>query len=155
MKEKFTAGIDKIKGFVKKAKEKKGFFAKLILIATLLGVIIHHFKEKIMNVIPNLSEYINDLFKAGKDWISNCLSDTITWLSDGISNMFERLMSTTFKELKFLVKDFFEVTLPNAVVRMYLGILSSFSDDAANLLTEEDRNATREMAGQIADEGEA
>lgn len=155
MKEKFTAGIDKIKGFVKKAKEKKWFFAKLILIATLLGVIIHHFKEKIMNVIPNLSEYINDLFKAGKDWISNCLSDTITWLSDGISNMFERLMSTTFKELKFLVKDFFEITLPNAIVRMYLGVLSSFSDEAANLLTEEDRNATREMAGQIADEGEA
>ena len=59
MKEKFTAGIDKIKGFVKKAKEKKWFFAKLILIATLLGVIIHHFKEKIMNVIPNLGEYIS------------------------------------------------------------------------------------------------
>lgn len=155
MKEKFTAGIDKIKGFVKKAKEKKWFFAKLILIATLLGVIIHHFKEKIMNVIPNLGEYINGLFKAGKDWISNCLSDTINWLSDGVSNMFERLMSTTFNELKFLVKDFFEITLPNAIVRMYLGILSSFSDDAANLLTEEDRNATREMAGQIADEGEA
>lgn len=155
MREKFTAGIDKIKGFVKKAKEKKWFFAKLIAIAALLGVIIHHFKEKILGVIPNLGEYINDLFKKGKDWIVESLSATMTWLGDGISNMFERLMSTSFKELKSLVNTFFTDTLPNAVVQLYLGILSAFSDDAANLLTEEDKRVTQEMGSQIADAAEA
>lgn len=155
MREKFTAGIDKIKGFVKKAKEKKWFFAKLIAIAALLGVIIHHFKEKILGVIPNLGEYINDLFKKGKDWIAESLSATMTWLGDGISNMFERLISTSFKELKSLVNTFFTDTLPNAVVQLYLGILSAFSDDAANLLTEEDKRVTQEMGSQIADAAEA
>lgn len=155
MREKFTAGIDKIKGFVKKAKEKKWFFAKLIAIAALLGVIIHHFKEKILGVIPNLGEYINDLFKKGKDWIAESLSATMTWLGDGISNMFERLISTSFKELKSLVNTFFIDTLPNAVVQLYLGILSAFSDDAANLLTEEDKRVTQEMGSQIADAAEA
>lgn len=155
MREKFTAGIDKIKGFVKKAKEKKWFFAKLIAIATLLGVIIHHFKEKILGVIPNLGEYINDLFKKGKEWIAESLSATMTWIGDGISNMFERLMSTSFKELKSLVNTFFTDTLPNAVVQLYLGILSAFSDDAANLLTEEDKRVTQKMGSQIADAAEA
>ena len=155
MREKFTAGIDKIKGFVKKAKEKKWFFAKLIAIAALLGVIIHHFKEKILGVIPNLGEYINDLFKKGKDWIAESLSATMTWLGDGISDMFEKLISTSFKELKSLVNTFFTDTLPNAVVQLYLGILSAFSDDAANLLTEEDKRVTQEMGSQIADAAEA
>jgi len=82
MREKFTAGIDKIKGFVKKAKEKKWFFAKLILIATLLGVIIHHFKEKILNVIPNLGDYISELFKKGKAWVSDSISDMMDWVKN-------------------------------------------------------------------------
>lgn len=155
MREKFTAGIDKIKGFVKKAKEKKWFFAKLIAIAALLGVIIHHFKEKILGVIPNFGEYINDLFKKGKDWIAESLSATMTWLGDGISNMFEKLISTSFKELKSLVNTFFTDTLPNAVVQLYLGILSAFSDDAANLLTAEDKSVTQEMGSKIADAAEA
>lgn len=155
MREKFTAGIDKIKGFVKKAKEKKWFFAKLIAIVALLGVIIHHFKEKILGVIPNLGEYINDLFKKGKDWIAESLSATMTWLGDGITNMFEKLISMSFKELKSLVNTFFTDTLPNAVVQLYLGILSAFSDDAANLLTAEDKRVTQEMGSKIADAAEA
>lgn len=155
MKEKFTAGIDKIKGFVKKAKEKKWFFAKLILIATLLGVIIHHFKEKIMNVIPNLGEYISQLFKKGRAWVSESISDMMDWVKYKMADFISEALRQTFSYMKSAVTTFFTYTLPDAIVNLYLSILSAFSDDASQqLISEEDKIELREQAANQAAEAE-
>lgn len=155
MKEKFTAGIDKIKGFVKKAKEKKWFFAKLILIATLLGVIIHHFKEKIMNVIPNLGEYISQLFKKGRMWVSESISEMMDWVKNKMADFISEALRQTFSYMKSAVTTFFTYTLPDAIVNLYLSILSAFSDDASQqLISDEDKIALREQAANQAEEAE-
>lgn len=155
MREKFTAGIDKIKGFVKKAKEKKWFFAKLILIATLLGVIIHHFKEKILNVIPNLGDYISELFKKGKAWVSDSISDMMDWVKNKMGDFISDALRQTFSYMKTAVSNFFSFTLPDAIVNLYLHILSAFSDDAAQeLISEEDKKILAQQAANQADEVE-
>lgn len=155
MREKFTAGIDKIKGFVKKAKEKKWFFAKLILIATLLGVIIHHFKEKIMSVIPNLGDYISELFKKGKAWVSDSISDMTDWVKNKMGDFILEIIKQTFSYMKTAVSHFFSFTLPDAIVNLYLHILSAFSDDAAQeLISEDDKKILSQQAANQADEVE-
>lgn len=155
MREKFTAGIDKIKGFVKKAKEKKWFFAKLILIATLLGVIIHHFKEKIMSVIPNLGDYISELFKKGKAWVSDSISDMMDWVKNKMGDFILEIIKQTFSYMKTAVSHFFSFTLPDAIVNLYLHILSAFSDDAAQeLISEDDKKILSQQAANQADEVE-
>ena len=155
MREKFTTGIDKIKGFVKKAKEKKWFFAKLILIATLLGVIIHHFKEKILNVIPNLGDYISELFKKGKAWVSDSISDMMDWVKNKMGDFISDALRQTFSYMKTAVSNFFSFTLPDAIVNLYLHILSAFSDDAAQeLISEEDKKILSQQAANQADEVE-
>lgn len=155
MKEKFTAGIDKIKGFVKKAKEKKWFFAKLLLIVTLLGVIIHHFKEKILNVIPNLGDYISELFKKGKAWVSDSISDMMDWVKNKMADFISDALKQTFSYMKTVISNFFSFTLPDAIVNLYLHILSAFSDDAAQeLISEEDKKILAQQAANQADEVE-
>ena len=114
------------------------------MIITLLGVISHHFKEKILGVIPNLSEYINDLFKAGKLWIKDCISSTMDWIGNQMSAMFNSIFDKSFVYLKDFVNVFFTDTLPNTIVELYLRILSSFSDDAAELLDKDDTNLAHE-----------
>ena len=155
MREKFTAGIDKIKGFVKKAKEKKWFFAKLLLIVTLLGVIIHHFKEKILNVIPNLGDYISELFKKGKAWVSDSISDMMDWVKNKMGDFISDALKQTFSYMKTVISNFFSFTLPDAIVNLYLHILSAFSDDAAQeLISEEDKKILSQQAANQADEVE-
>lgn len=155
MREKFTAGIDKIKGFVKKAKEKKWFFAKLLLIVTLLGVIIHHFKEKILNVIPNLGDYISELFKKGKAWVSDSISDMMDWVKNKMGDFTSDALKQTFSYMKTVISNFFSFTLPDAIVNLYLHILSAFSDDAAQeLISEEDKKILSQQAANQADEVE-
>jgi hypothetical protein len=62
VKEKFTAGIAKMKRAIKKAKKTTGFLAKLLVIVGLLGAIFYLFKDKITQALPNISQFVKDIF---------------------------------------------------------------------------------------------
>jgi hypothetical protein len=62
VKEKFSAGIAKMKRAIKKAKQSTGFLGKLLVVIGLLGAIFYLFKDKITQALPNISNFVKDIF---------------------------------------------------------------------------------------------
>lgn len=137
VKRKFTMGVIEFKENLKKIKQKSGFLGKLLIIIGLLGTIVTLFKEKITSVLPNVTDKISDIFSSVKECIGNIITNIFEYVTQGIGTSFTNIMSEVVTQvIPNFIGTFFQMTLPNAVVNLYLGILSAFSDDAQNMFEE-------------------
>jgi hypothetical protein len=130
VKEKFQAGVNKVKSAIKKAKKAGGFLAKLLLIAGLLGTIFYLFKDKIKDAIPNITNYIKDIFEKARNFVGNLVENGFNVVADGAKAILGESVIKIIGYLKDTVEIFFSETLPNSIYELYLNVLSLFSDDA-------------------------
>ena len=134
VKTKFTDGVVKFKEGLKKAQKTGSFFGKLMIIIGLLGSIVYLFKEKILSAFPNMGEHITNIFDAVKGVLGNLLGSVIDYVTQGIGTTFMNLLKeVVVNVIPAFIGTFFQFTLPNAIVNLYLGILSSFSGDASTM----------------------
>lgn len=158
VKEKFTAGVQKVKKAIKKAKKAGGFLAKLLVIAGLLGAIFYLFKDKIINAFPNISEYIKGIFEKAKNFIGNLVENGFQFISDGAKSLMNSTIGQIIGYMKEAIGIFFSQTLPDAVFELYVNVLSMFNSDAEDLREEiENSEASASLQSQantIADEAE-
>lgn len=133
VKEKFQAGVNKVKSAIKKAKKAGGFLAKLLLIAGLLGTIFYLFKDKIKDAIPNITNYIKDIFEKARSFIGNLVENGFNVVADGAKAILGESIIKIIGYLKDTVVIFFSETLPNSIYELYLNVLSLFSNDAEQM----------------------
>lgn len=136
VKEKFQAGVNKVKSAIKKAKKTGGFLAKLLLIAGLLGTIFYLFKDKIKDAIPNITNYIKDIFEKARSFIGNLVENGFNVVADGAKAILGESIIKIIGYLKDTVQIFFSETLPNSIYELYLNVLSLFSSDAEDMQEE-------------------
>lgn len=134
VKEKFTAGIAKMKRAIKKAKKASGFLAKLLLIIGLLGGIFYLFKDKITSAIPNITQFVKDIFQKAKDFLGGLVEKAFTFFTGG--NLISAGLGVVIGYFKDAIRIFFGQTLPDAIYELYLNVLSMFSSDAEDLKEE-------------------
>lgn len=134
VRNKFSEGVSKFKEGLKKAQKAGSFFGKLMIIIGLLGTIVMLFKDKILNAFPNLGETIQNIFDGAKNGIGNIFTGILEFLKDKLTEWGSSILSKVFSEtIPSYVGAFFGVTLPESIITLYLGILSSFSSSAANM----------------------
>ena len=156
VKKKFTVGVIEFKERINKLKKKSGFIGKLLIIIGLLGTIVALFKDKITAVLPNLSDKISEIFTSVKECIGGIINNMFQYVIQGIGTSFTNIMKEMVTNVipKF-IGTFFQVTLPNAIVNLYLGVLSAFSGDAQDLFDQrlkDDINETTDDIAENADE---
>lgn len=167
MKEKFAPNVEKLKSAIAKVKKNSGFFEKLLTIIGILGSIAYMFKDKILEVLPQIKDFIKDMYEKAKNFISdgavNGFEIVKDWARNFLSSMISNLKQITnnvIEKLYGLVNDgihvFFNETLPQSVYKLYLDVLSLFSDDAADLAEEKElqQKEAEDYAKQIAEQGE-
>jgi hypothetical protein len=105
-----------------------------MIIIGLLGTIVYLFKEKILEAFPNIGESVTKFFDSVKESIPNIVGSALTFVSVGIGSLFSNIIKEMVNDVipKF-IGSFFQTTLPNAIVTLYLGILSAFSGDARRM----------------------
>ena len=87
-----------------------------------------------MNAFPNLGETIQNIFDGAKNGIGNIFTGILEFLKDKLTEWGSSILSKVFSEtIPSYVWAFFGVTLPESIITLYLGILSSFSSSAANM----------------------
>ncbi|MBO5827417.1 MAG: hypothetical protein J6R59_03000 [Paludibacteraceae bacterium] len=131
VKEKFTAGIKKVKSAIKKVKKASGFLGKLMLIVGLLGAIFYVFKDKIMNAVPNITGFIKDIFEKAKNFIGKFVENAFDFVKGGAKSFLAGGVSGLIGYLKDSLVIFFSRTLPDAIFGLYVNILSMFGNDDA------------------------
>ena len=156
VRNKFAEGVVKFKEGLKKARKSGSFFGKLMVIIGLLGTIVYLFKDKILSAFPNIGEHITNIFDTAKGVLGNMLGSVIDYVTQGIGSTFMNLLKeVVVNVIPNFIGTFFQFTLPNAIVTLYLGILSSFSGDASKMydkrvgeMLEEDMDQLGEAASQ-------
>lgn len=156
VRNKFAEGVVKFKEGLKKARKSGSFFGKLMVIIGLLGTIVYLFKDKILSAFPNIGEHITNIFDTAKGVLGNMLGSVIDYITQGIGSTFMNLLKeVVVNVIPNFIGTFFQFTLPNAIVNLYLGILSSFSGDASKMydkrvgeMLEEDMDQLGEAASQ-------
>lgn len=134
VKNKFSEGIVKFKEGLKKAQKAGSFFGKLMIIIGLLGTIVYLFKDKILKAFPNIGQHITNIFETIKGVLANLLGSIVDYVTQGIGSTFMNLLrEVVVNVIPNFIGTFFQFTLPNAIVTLYLGILSAFSGDASNM----------------------
>lgn len=134
VKNKFSEGIVKFKEGLKKAQKEGSFFGKLMIIIGLLGTIVYLFRDKILKAFPNIGEQITNIFETVKGVLANLLGSIVNYVTQGIGSTFmELLKEVVVNVIPKFIGTFFQFTLPNAIVTLYLGILSAFSGDASQM----------------------
>lgn len=156
VKKKFTVGVIEFKERINKLKKKSGFIGKLLIIIGLLGTIVALFKDKITAVLPNLSDKISEIFSSVKECIGGIINNMFQYVIQGIGTSFTNIMKEMVTNVipKF-IGTFFQVTLPNAIVNLYLGVLSAFSGEAQDLFDQrlkDDISKTTDNIAENADE---
>ena len=156
VRNKFTEGVVKFKEGLKKARKSGSFFGKLMVIIGLLGTIVYLFRDKILSVFPNIGEHITNIFDTAKGVLGNMLGSVIDYVTQGIGSTFMNLLKeVVVNVIPDFIGTFFQFTLPNAIVNLYLGILSAFSGDASKMydkrvgqMLDEDMDALGEAASE-------
>ena len=134
VKNKFTEGIVKFKNGLKKAQRAGSFFGKLLIIIGLLGTIVYLFRDKIINSFPNFGENVRTLYNNVIAAIPDIFASVIDYVMGGVGNQFGLIMQRIVtKVIPGFIGTFFNYTLPNSIVNLYLGILSAFSGDASSM----------------------
>lgn len=134
VRNKFAEGVVKFKEGLKKARKSGSFFGKLMVIIGLLGTIAYLFRDKILSVFPNIGEHITNIFDTAKGVLGNMLGSVIDYVTQGIGSTFMNLLKeVVVNVIPNFIGTFFQFTLPNAIVNLYLGILSAFSGDATKM----------------------
>lgn len=134
VKNKFSEGVIKFKEGLKKAQKAGSFFGKLMIIIGLLGTIVMLFKDKIASVFPNLGETIKDMFEGFKNGVGGILNGLLEFLKEKITHLGTTMLGDVFsKAIMSFVGSFFTQTLPEAIITLYVGILSSFSSSAMEM----------------------
>lgn len=154
VKKKFSLGVINFKENLKKIK-KSGFLGKLIIIIGLLGTIVALFKDKITAVLPNIGDKITEIFTSVKECIGNIITNIFQFVTNGIGTSFMNIMREVVTNVvpKF-IGTFFQVTLPNAIVNLYLGVLSAFSGDAQDLFDQRIKADIDEETEKVAENAE-
>lgn len=134
VRNKFSEGVSKFKEGLKKAQKAGSFFGKLMIIIGLLGTIVMLFKDKILSAFPNLGKTVQDMFEGAKNGIGGIFNGILEFLKDKITEWGSSILAKVFAEtIPSYVGTFFGVTLPESIVTLYLGILSSFSSSAMEM----------------------
>lgn len=134
VRNKFAEGVVKFKEGLKKARKAGSFFGKLMVIIGLLGSIAYLFRDKILSAFPNIGEHITNIFDTAKGLLGNMLGSVIDYITQGIGSTFMNLLKeVVVNVIPNFIGSFFQFTLPNAIVNLYLGILSAFSGDASKM----------------------
>lgn len=156
VKKKFSVGAIEFKENLKKMKKKSGFLGKLLIIIGLLGTIVTLFKEKITAVLPNIGDKISEIFSSVKECIGNIISNIFQYVTNGIGGSFMNIMKEVVTNVipKF-IGTFFQLTLPNAIVNLYLGVLSAFSGDAQDLFDQRIKSDIDETTDDVAENADA
>ena len=133
VRNKFSEGVVKFKEGVKKSQKVGSFFGKLMIIIGLLGTIVMLFKDKILSFFPNIGEKITGFFETAKLAMPKILGSVLSYVTTSIGGSFQTILEEVVKLMPSLIGTFFGVTLPDAIVTLYVGILSAFSSKASQM----------------------
>jgi hypothetical protein len=151
-KNEFLDKIDKIENNITKVKSSNGFWKTLLKVGALLGVIVYLWKTKIQDNIPNLSKFITDISEVGKNFVGDNTSNIFDRVGNSAASAFTdviKMMAT--EEIPSILETFFNVTLPKTLLGTYVGVLSGFSDDAAERYNKEWGKEVEQTAERTAD----
>ena len=131
--------VQKVKTTQKRIKKQKvggGFWKKLLVVVGILGVIAILFRDKIANLLPDLSSGTESLGEkilgAFTGLVSTLISSCVTFIGGGLSGIITYVCTDI---LPGTIQGFFNDTLPMAMVASTLAVLSMFSQGAGQQLS--------------------
>lgn len=136
-KDTFLSGIEKIKQ-QKIHKEKVSFWTKLLGGLVIISVAAFIFKDKVMKMMPNLTQQSGGLVERVFKWVGTLIKGCYDFITQAIGgsviSVFNKLVTQSIPKI---LQIFFLETLPQAIFNTHLAVLSVFSQAAGDRLDQQ------------------
>lgn len=130
----FLKKFDKVKEENTRVK-KKSFWKTLLGSLIVIGLAAALFKDKIVKMMPDLSQKTGGIFKTIVNYIGNMLKGCWQFITKSIGGSISGIFYRIFTDsIPNILSIFFHETLPLAIFNTYLAIMSQFDETANSLM---------------------
>lgn len=155
-KQQFEKSTKKVEETVKSTNKKKGFWVKFLAIVGVLALVAAMFRDKIANLLPDLSSNTGNITQKIASFFFTMLQQMFTFTTGALGGIFSSTIKYACTNiLPNLVNLFFTETLPMAMLASTLAVMSMFSSSAGEQLESLIGTSTRGYTEKTADAGEA
>lgn len=153
----FLKKFDKVKEENTRVK-KKSFWKTLLGSLIVIGLAAALFKDKIVKMMPDLSQKTGGIFKTIVNYIGNMLKGCWQFITKSIGGSISGIFYRIFTDsIPNILSIFFHETLPVAIFNTYLAIMSQFDETANSLMhsgqhdsqTQADINSSTAEGGEL------
>lgn len=153
----FLKKFDKVKEENTRVK-KKSFWKTLLGSLIVIGLAAALFKDKIVKMMPDLSQKTGGIFKTIVNYIGNMLKGCWQFITKSIGGSISGIFYRIFTDsIPNILSIFFHETLPIAIFNTYLAIMSQFDETANSLMhsgqhdsqTQADINSSTAEGGEL------
>lgn len=152
----FLKKFDKVKEENTRVK-KKSFWKTLLGSLIVIGLAAALFKDKIVKMMPDLSQKTGGIFKTIVNYIGNMLKGCWQFITKSIGGSISGIFYRIFTDsIPNILSIFFHETLPVAIFNTYLAIMSQFDETANSLMHsgQHDSQTQADINSSTAEDGE-